>query len=263
MSVENYVEDQLSKGIYSFSTRDLFTKESKSQRAVFAELGKLTTERKIAKLRTGFYLILPPIYRRLGNLPLVLYVNDLFDYLGMDYYVGLYTASQKHGAAHQKIMEDFIMVPRPMRNIKKPAASINFLTTTNWPEKGITKKKGPAGMYNLSGPVLTAADLIYHQNRLGGINRMLANIEELSEEMTIDQIQDLATWYPHLSTLQRLGFLLDKVGDGTNLGDVLFESLGHKKMYPVLLVPNSIETPVSLKNRWKIDVNLELESDLW
>ena len=62
--------------------------------------------------------------------------------------------------------------------------------------------------FNFSTPSLTAVDLI-HKSRHGGMNSILSNIEELSSEMTVEDIEELISWYPHQCALQKLGFLLE------------------------------------------------------
>lgn len=262
MNVERFTEELLASGIYSFSKGILLSSVKKSDSAIASEVRKLIRGKKIVKLRNGFYLILPPLYRRTGRLPLEFYVDDFFKSVGFDYYVSLYTASQIHGAGHQKVMQDYISAAKKIKHIHNAAASINFFTVTNWPGRNIIKKKSPAGYYNVSDAALTALDLIQHQNVLGGMNRMLANIEELSEEMTVQQIDDLVSWYPNLSNLQRLGFLLDEVSEDSAIGDQLSIRLAERSFYPVLLVPNSIENASYSAGRWKVDVNIKIDSDL-
>ncbi len=56
-------------------------------------------------------------------------------------------------------------------------------------------------MYNISSPCLTAVDLIYHQTKIGGLNRMLSVLEELTEEMKMEDAKDLLSWYSQKSVL--------------------------------------------------------------
>jgi len=91
---------------------------------------------------------------------------------------------------------------------------------------------------------------------------MLANLEELTEVITSENIRDLIQWYPHKSVLQRLGFILDEVYANNNLASLLFTHLQKEKFYPVLLSPRKNQKAGAVDNRWKVDVNLELESDL-
>ena len=91
---------------------------------------------------------------------------------------------------------------------------------------------------------------------------MLATIEELSEELTKTDLAELLNWYPNKSTLQRLGFLLEELGVEEEFQEMIYSELKNKNFFPVLLCPKSKEKPGAVDNRWKVDVNIKLESDL-
>ena len=91
---------------------------------------------------------------------------------------------------------------------------------------------------------------------------MLANLEELVEEIKPDDIYDLLTWYPYKSSLQRFGYLLDQLEVGDYLTNLVYQYLQKESFYTVLLSPTTNQKPGSSGNRWKIDVNLKMGSDL-
>jgi hypothetical protein len=262
MSVEKFIDDLLSRSIYSFSLAELTVAVAKTSIAIKRELIRLVRAKRVVSLRRGFYIIMPPTYRRFGMLPIRLYVDNLFKHLDRPYYVGFYSASQIHGAGHQKVMSDFVMSNKPLRDIKIPEARINFFSTTIWPQANLLDRKSEAGKYTISDPVLTAVDLINAQNKMGGLNRLLANIAELSEEMTTNQLSELLDWYPNKSTLQRFGFLLDEVGGDPSITDLLQLHLMEGTLNPRLLVPNLLEHATYQSNRWRIDQNIKLDIDL-
>jgi len=227
------------------------------------ELSRLVEKKDILNLRKGFYLIIPPRYSKQKQLPIQLYINKLFKTLKRDYYLGFYSAAKFHGASHQQVQRDFIMISTPaLSKIKKKSIDINFLTTSKWPEKNILKKKSDAGIFKISSPALSMVDLIHYQTKLGGLNRMLAILEELTEELTDKDIKELLTWYPHKSTLQRFGYLLDELQASKSYSIKILEHLKQSKYYPVLLSPKSGLKPQAIANLWKVDVNIKLENDL-
>ncbi len=149
---------------------------------------------KIINLRKEFYLIIPQRYSRQSHLPVQLYVEKLFMSLNRSYYLGFYTAAKFHGASHQQSQREYIMAEKPKLNtIKKNACDIRFFTTSKWPRNNIIEKKSDAGIFKVSSPALTAVDLIHHQTKLGGLNRMLAVLEELTEEINLKDIKELLT----------------------------------------------------------------------
>jgi len=263
MSVSEYIHKLLGVEEYSFSLNELLNQTGKGKTALVRELDRLIEKNEVINLRQGYYLILTPRYSSFGKLPINLYIHKLFDYLGRNYYLGFYSAAKVYGASHQQAQRDYVMTQAPkLLDIQKLAIDIRFLTSSVWPKNNIISKKSDAGIYHISSPALTLADLVRYQNKLGGINRMLSTIEELLEEVTQNDLEDLLEWYDHKATLQRLGYLISEVDPGNILADHIFEKLNTNKYHPVLLQPSTKQRPGSVDNKWKVDVNLQLESDL-
>lgn len=263
MNAKEYIKYLLSIENYSFSLDEIAQETAGSSNSLKFELHRLSEKGEIVNLRKGFYLIITPRYSSAKKLPLQLYCEKLFKYLDRNYYVGLLSAAKFHGASHQQVQRDYLITEKPKLNdISKNTIDIRFFTTTNWSDKNIQQKKSDAGVYKISSPALTIVDLIHHQTKLGGINRILATIEELTEELTKVDLADLLSWYPSRSTLQRFGFLLEELGMEKEFQEMIYLELKAKNFFPVLLSPKSKEKPGAVDNRWKVDVNVKLESDL-
>lgn len=263
MSVANYIKQLLSYEEYSFSLDELIENINKSETSIKSELSRLIAKKEIVNLRKGFYLIITPRYVSAQKLPVQLYCEKLFKYLDRHYYIALFSASKFHGASHQQVQRDYIITEKPkLNNIIKSTIDIRFFTTSNWAFKNIQIKKSDAGFYRVSSPALTIVDLIHHQTKVGGISRMLAVIEELSEELNESDIVELLIWYPNKSTLQRFGFLLEEIGLNEEFQELIFKNLKTTNFFPVLLSPKSNEKPGAVNNRWKVDVNIKLEIDI-
>lgn len=263
VTVANYIKQLLSVEEYSFSLDELIQNLSKSEISIKSELSRLIAKKEILSLRKGFYLIITPRYSSAQKLPIQLYCEKLFKYLNRNYYVALFSAAKFHGASHQQVQRDYIITEKPKFNdISKNTIDIRFFTTSNWSSKNIQNKKSDAGIYKLSSPALTIADLIHHQNKLGGTNRILSVIDELIEELHESDMIELLSWYPNKSTLQRFGFLLEELGVNSNYQELIYENLKTSKIFPVLLSPKSFEKPGSVSNKWKVDVNVKLENEL-
>jgi len=263
LTVANYIKQLLSYEEYSFSFNELIENIHKSETSIKSELSRLIVKKEIVNLRKGFYLIITPRYSSAQKLPIQLYCEKLFKYLERNYYVALFSAAKFHGASHQQIQRDYIVTEKPkLNNITKSTFDIRFFTTSTWTGKNIQKKKSDAGIYKVSSPALTIADLIHHQTKLGGINRILAVIEELSEELNETDLVELLHWYPNKSTLQRFGYLLEAHGINKEFQELIFIHLKKTDFFPVLLSPKSDEKPGAVSNRWKVDINSELESEL-
>lgn len=263
MNAKDFIKQLLSIENYSFSLEEITQHTNKESTALKFELARLIEKKEIANLRKGFYLIIPPRYSKQGQIPIQLYIDKLFKRLNKPYYLGFYSAAKFHGASHQQAQRDYIMTTTPsLLDINKGIIDIRFFTTANWSIKNIIEKKSDAGIFKISSPVLTAVDLIHYQTKLGGFNRMFAILEELSEEINKADLRELLSWYPHKSTLQRLGFILELVKADQTLIKLLLEHLKESSYYPVLLSPRSSEKPGAINNKWKVAVNIKLESDL-
>ncbi len=263
MSVKNYIKELLSFEEYSFSWSELKNYSDKSDIALRRELFRLTTKNEIINLRRDFYLIIPPRYSALGRLPLDLYADKLFKFLKKDYYIGLFSAAKYHGAAHQQVQKDYILSSPPaLLDISKKNIKLEFHTVSVWPEKNVLDKRSDAGIFKISSPALTAADLINNQLKIGGINRIFTVIEELSEEIILSDLKELLSWYPNVSNLQRLGFILEQVKSDQEILKIVYDHISSKGFYPVLLSPEKGKKAGAVNNRWKVDVNIKPESDL-
>ena len=114
------------------------------------------------------------------------------DYLNRPYYIGLLNAAALHGACHQQPQEYFVITSKPpLRTIKKQGVKINFPIKSNFSNVGLINHKTDTGYVQLSGPELTAFDLIMYVNRIGGLNRVLTILSEL-EDVMIDRFD--ASW---------------------------------------------------------------------
>ena len=261
--VADFIRELQSYEEHSFSTEELYQKTNAPHSSIKKELARLVSNGQLVSLRKGFYLILPPRYQHYKKLPVELYVSKLFRALDKPYYVGQYSAAAFHGAAHQKVQQDYIVtVPPAYRDISKGNIQIRFFHRIHWPVGNIVQQKSNAGFFYLSSPALTFADLLENQNQLGGINRMLAILEELVEVVESDDMKELLAWYDNKSTLQRMGYLLEELDWDDQLSEMIFEALKQHSFFPTLLSPSTEERAGRTGNRWKIDANVELESDL-
>ena len=263
MNAKEYIKYLLSIENYSFSLDEIAQATSGSSNSLKFELLRLSDKGEIVNLRKGFYLIITPRYSSAKKLPVQLYCEKLFNHLNKNYYISLFSAAKFHGASHQQVQRDYLITEKPKLNdISKNTLDIRFFTATNWPDTNIQQKKSDAGIFKISSPALTIVDLIHHQTKLGGISRMLATIEELTEELTESDLSELLSWYPNKSTLQRFGFLLEELNIKEAFQEMIYTELKVKNFFPVLLSPKSKEKPGAVGNRWKVDVNVKLESDL-
>jgi uncharacterized protein (DUF2225 family) len=95
------------------------------------------------------------------------------------------------------------------------------------------------------------------------LSRVATILEELSEQIDINnQFAPLATYVKKV-VWQRLGYILENVVGEKKLADKLYEQLrtssGYLKYQP--LSTSAEDNPSVRDSRWKININVEIETD--
>lgn len=262
--LDSFIDKQRANGRYCFTTDGLHIQFGVSENALKKTLQRLKKEGAVVMVRREFYVIVPPEYRTRGIIPTNLYVNDLMKFLNRDYYVGLLNAAAYYGAAHQQPQSYSIITEGiALRPIKNDKVNIRFYIKKSWNKKNINKKKVDTGYINISSPELTALDLVSYYKEVGGFNRVATVIEELKEILQPEKLEEAAKEYKEISTVQRLGYLLENVLDESKLSEVLYSYLESIDFYPILLRPQSkTHKNMITGNKWKIVPNIEIEVDI-
>lgn len=260
----DYVNELRSKGRYSFTIPDLRLRFGVSENALKKALQRSKQKKEIALIRKEFYVIVPPEYRSRGVLPPALFIGDLMDFLNHKYYTGLLSAAAFYGAAHQQPQEFFVVTTKPfLLPVKSNKIRINFCHKKHLSEQDITERKTDTGYLKVSSAELTALDLVFFYDRVGGMNRVATVLQELAESLDAEKLAGAAKQYEQIATIQRLGFLLDEILGQKALASFLLSYLKTVKHYPVLLRPQK-EKPETMVtgNDWKVVPNIEIETDL-
>ena len=294
--IYNYLEQNInslqSNGKLSFSLAELRNEfSSYSLDAIKLSLNRLSKKGKIVSVYKGFYVIIPPEYSQRKILPPKLFLDSLFKYLDRPYYLSLLSAAAMHGASHQQAMESYVFINKPpIRPTKVEGIKINYVIKSEFPEHGLEQRKTAAGYLNISGPELTALDLVEYQQRVGGLNRISTIIYELSESMQPEKLKLVLQNKVSLSAIQRLGYILDVVlyksesipaqpgkeissqpgdsrflgsasGGDESLAQVLKNYLSGKKIFRVPLKPGIKKSNFPVNPDWKIIENYKIETD--
>jgi len=182
--LSRYLDQLRSRGRYTFTGDEVISEFNLSDEAYQKVIQRLSDKDRVSRLRQNFYLIIPPEYASRQTLPLGYFIDDLMKFLERDYYVGLLTAAMYHGAAHQQPQTQFVVSKPPyLRPIKNRQQSIVFCLKKEWKNEFVTQQKTDAGYINISNPALTALDLVFYSDRIGGINRAATVLAELSLEL--------------------------------------------------------------------------------
>ncbi len=258
----NYLSDYLvevqSKGRFAITLEELKSQFDVSEKALLQNIYRLKNKNQIAQVRKEFYAIIPPQYSNRGMLPPTLFINDMMKFLGKEYYVGLFSAAALLGAGHQQPMEFQVMTKKtPLRRIMNPKITIRFFTKSDWDENQIIEKKTEAGYINVSTPELTAFDLVYFHKKIGGLNRIIPILEDLSETINPSLIARTSK-NQKTPTIQRLGYLLDKIGM-EKLANSLYKTIKKEKIKEIPLSLAHSNRLGHVDKRWKAIINTELD----
>lgn len=185
-------------------------------------------------------------------------------HLQRPYYVALLNAAAFHGASHQQPQEYFVMTDFPvLRPTQKKGQKVNYISIKEIPEALIEKRKTEAGYLNISNAALTACDLVQFEKRVGGINRVATVLNELTEVIRTSDFSPVLFKHVHVTTLQRLGYLMEKVCFDQEMADTLFKAMTKEKInfFRIPLKASKETKGYSSGNRWKVIVNTEIETD--
>lgn len=264
--LEYWVEECQSKGKFAFSLAELKKSfENDSETALKRVLDRLSEKKKVVSIFKGYYVIVPPQYSSKGMLPPAMFVDGLMKFLERKYYIALLNAAALHGSSHQQPQEYFIVTSYPtLRATSKKGIKINYISTRQLPPESLTqKKKTETGYITISNPLLTTIDLINYEKKIGGLNRASTVINDLVENIKRNEISEELIKYTSVSSLQRLGFILDEVLNKKELAEKIF-SLCKKtgiKFYLVPLKASGKKSKEKINEKWKLMVNTEIEID--
>ena len=265
MTLQKWIKDRAIHGFPTFSIEDVReTGMYSSEQILQNELYRLCSNKTIASVYRGFYVIIPVQYVLRGSVPANYYIDQLMAYLSKPYYVCMLSAAELLGAAHQRPQQFSVMTTFPKRRVVSTRnVIIDWFYREGLPEDALITKNTETGTIRISNPLLTAADLVQYQQHVGGLSLVATILEELSEQINIkSQFASLASFVKKV-TWQRLGYILEHVVEENELADELYEQIRNlpgSLMY--MPFSTSAEDNTSERNsRWKIKINVQIEKD--
>ncbi|MCK4346790.1 MAG: type IV toxin-antitoxin system AbiEi family antitoxin [Bacteroidales bacterium] len=255
-----FIKDLQKKGRYTFSLEECLENVPKQPVAVKRDLDRLKKNEEILSIWKGFYLIVTLEYATRGIMPAILFIDSLMKHLDKDYYVGLLSAAAQHGASHQQPQEFFVIIKKPpIRPLQKKGLRINFIVKNNWPLKGIETQKTSTGFVQVSSPELTALDLTIYVKRIGGFNRLAVILNELTDEMDVKRLLNVISGKQQITSLQRLGYILDRILEKHELSEAFYEYMKKQKAVYISLQAGKEFDQAKRDSKWKIIPNVEID----
>ena len=265
MTLQKWIKDRAIHGYPTFSIEDVRgTGMYSSEQIMKNELNRLCSNKTIVNVYRGFYVIIPVHYVLRGSVPATYYIDQLMAYLGKPYYVCMLSAAELLGVAHQRPQQFSVMTTYPRRQL---VTTRNV--TTDWfyrdtlPEDALVIKNTETGTIRISNSLLTAADLVQNQQHVGGLSRVATILEELTEQIDIDSQLPALISFVKTVTWQRLGYLLESIIGDNETADKLYQHLrfSSARMVYKPLSTSAEDNPAVRDRRWKININVEIETD--
>lgn len=263
MSLNDWIKEQEQRGITTFSfqqIRSVF--HERSEKTLKTDINRLTLSKRIQNVYKGFYVIIPTQYQLKGVVPPIYYINELMEYLGKPYYVGLLSAAAIYGASHQRAMITQIVTigPRPRTSNKNKLLDWNYRQQI--PIELIESRNAEMGRINYSSAELTAVDIIQFASNIGGYQRATTVLAELVNVIDMSKIGSVLP-YTTTTAMQRLGYLLEFILFEQDKSDILYNILKKRNRYfnAVLMSSEHPALDDAESNRWRVNMNIDIEVD--
>lgn len=253
------IADLAARGRYHFSSSELRSALGVSGAAARQALGRLAAKGEIASPARGFYVIVPPEYRRLGCLPADQFVPALMEHRNARYYVGLLSAAQYHGAAHHRPQEFQVVVERNRPPIVCGAVRVAFVARRALASVPVESFNSPRGTVVVSTVEATAVDLVGYMYRAGGLDRVAGVLSELGDEMDSKRLVE-ACGSASVLWAQRLGYLLEHVGAGEKVA-LLKQDVRRRARSFTKLLPGARSEDAPRSKEWRLFVNASIEAE--
>lgn len=263
--LSDWKDDLLANGRISFSldqAKEAFPAHTET--AIKRSLNRLSVKGDIVSIYKGYYLIISSQYASRGILPPTIYIEALMKYLKRPYYMGLLNAAAFHGAAHQQPQEFFVFTSFPvLRDTKRKGIRVNYISIKKFPTALLEERKTESGYLKVSSPELTVIDLIHFEKRVGGLDRVTTVLNELTDEIKPEKLNGAFLKEVSAVSVQRLGFILEKVLEKTELAEQLYESCKKEK---IKFNRKPLKASGKVKGfqydeKWKIIINTNIEHE--
>lgn len=261
MNTLTYIDELMASGRYTFTIQEMLKALRLSFTAAHSAIQRLRQKRIVVAPVRGFYLILPPEYRKAGCMPPEYFIHEMMQYLNQAYYVGLLSAAQFYGAAHQQPQQFQVVVKKTRLHIHCGQAHIVFVARKDVHQTPVQNFNTHYGIVQVSTATATARDLIVYSQHCGGIEYVATVLSELSEKIDATQLKSLVQSSRELTWVQRLGYLLDRL-EQSQISEALQKAIAGKRLQPCFLEPHATIHKGEKNKKWQVWVNIHLELEI-
>lgn len=254
-SVQSIVDRIQARGRLFFSADEIPRRQG--SRAVEAALRRLAAKGAIRRLlpKSPAFVIVPPEYRSMGLPPVEWWLDDYMKHLGQNYYLGLLSAAAAAESSHFAPMETQVVATKWMRPVECGRLRIRFFQKAHIPDDLISTKQGLWAPLRVSGSALTMVDIAAYAPCSPAQSLLI--LADLAASISRRELRKALDASPTAPTAQRLGFLLDRVGQ-EKLASVAYEWLAGRELSVVPLDPGG--GPAKTDRKWCVRMNANLKA---
>ena len=269
MTLEQYLDDLLSRGRSSFAKDEALERLRISPNAFKAAANRLIKKQRLIRPWHGFYVIMRPEDRIAGAPDPVRWIDQLMKFLKVDYRISLLRAATFYGSSHQAAMVFQIVVPKQLRDFEIGRHRIQFIyqspsvfRQTNKPQ-WLQQLKSETALCKIAGVEITLLDSARYFHKAAGINGLAQIVHDIGEKAIAHELAKAAASYEN-SSVRRLGYLLDHFGlSKQSKGLVPFaEQAKSYKLLDPSIKPIIDAMPAEKDAKWMIAINEDVEIDV-
>ena len=258
VSLRDLDDRLISGGRYSATVSELVAETGSSPSAVRSALSRLVAKRRAFSPARGLFVFVPPEFRSWGVVPAEWFVDPMMVHLQRDYYVGLLSAAQLHGAAHQRPQVTQVVVSKHVADREVERVRLRFYESdADFAALPLERMNSKTGSFVVSSPELTVVDLCGRPVLGSGLDNVATIIREFDEEqkLTTSGFEKLAGSVAS-HALKRACHLVE------SFTALRFDGLATsvKSGEPTMLDPHG-ERRGSVDGRWNVRVNTEIEPE--
>lgn len=257
-TTKSYIQECIRNGKYFFTKDEAQAKTGIKDSNFYLQVSRLAAKKEVKSIGHSLYMIIPLEYQNLGSLPLEWIVATLMNHLGKKYYIGLLSAASLHGMAHQQPMVFQVICEDTIRPLVLNRGEVHFYRYRHISQAKTESLRTEIGSSLISTKEQTVIDLVRFYKKAGYFDNVATIIRDLSEELDLTQLSEVAHNEPEETALQRLGYIFDLLGC-TKQAHVIENELHQRKFYWIKLKPELDQTTLENNKKWKILVNDNFE----
>lgn len=191
------------------------TKRQAGSASVAMALHRLAKRGRIVAVtrRPSGYLIVPPEHANFGAPPFSWWIDACMRQIDPHYYVGLLTAAQHWGSAHYARQDVQVMVSSARLPLSPGRLKVTFTAKRGLKATPTTEVSTGVAPWRVSTRAVTVLDLLRHQEAVGGLETVVRVLRDLAPFIKAQELRAALHALDQRSAAQRLGFLLDRLGN--------------------------------------------------